>query len=112
MNFVYLFSMRDDLVLSSVFEGVTCNIISSKDVCEKPVKQRTLDTYPFVPIPNLVALFEPLPIIKSPVEVIGLSALNAAEAVVCPVPPLEIPTVPDKKDSMRLFGLFQFHAKA
>ena len=38
-------------------------------------------------MPNLVALFVPLPIIKSPVVVIGDRALNAAEAVVCPVPP-------------------------
>ena len=36
----------------------------------------------------------PLPIIKSPVVVIGERALNAAEAVVCPVPPLAIAKVP------------------
>jgi hypothetical protein len=32
--------------------------------------------------------------IKSPVVVIGESALNAVEAVVWPVPPLDIPSVP------------------
>ena len=36
----------------------------------------------------------PLPIMRSPVDVIGESALNAAEAVVCPVPPLAIANVP------------------
>jgi hypothetical protein len=35
-----------------------------------------------------------LPIIKSPVVVTGDNALNAAEAVVWPVPPLPIATVP------------------
>ena len=40
------------------------------------------------------ALFVPLPIIRSPVVVIGDSALNAADAVVCPVPPLAIGSVP------------------
>ena len=32
----------------------------------------------------------PFPMIRSPVEVIGDSALNAADADVCPVPPLAI----------------------
>jgi len=41
-----------------------------------------------------VALFTPLPIIRSPVDVTGESALKAADAVVCPVPPLAIATVP------------------
>ena len=41
----------------------------------------------------------PLPIIKSPVVVIGLKALNAAAAVVCPVPPLRIGTVPEIPDA-------------
>ena len=41
-----------------------------------------------------VALFVPLPMIRSPVVVIGDRALNAAEAVVCPVPPLRIGNVP------------------
>lgn len=36
----------------------------------------------------------PLPMIKSPVEVTGESALKAADAVVWPVPPLAIATVP------------------
>jgi hypothetical protein len=53
-----------------------------------------VNTNPFVPIPSLVALFVPFPIIKSPVVVIGLKALNAVDAVVCPVPPLAIATVP------------------
>jgi hypothetical protein len=42
---------------------------------------------------RLVALFVPLPIIKSPVAVIGDKALNPAAAVVWPVPPLAIPIV-------------------
>lgn len=48
----------------------------------------------FDPIASLVALFAPLPMIKSPVVVIGDKALNAAPAVVCPVPPLVIASVP------------------
>ena len=36
----------------------------------------------------------PLPIIKSPVDVIGDNALNAAEAVVWPVPPDAMGNVP------------------
>lgn len=41
-----------------------------------------------------MALFVPLPIIRSPVVVIGDKALNPALAVVCPVPPFAIATVP------------------
>ena len=40
------------------------------------------------------ALFVPLPMIRSPVVVTGDSALNAADAVVCPVPPLPMGNVP------------------
>ena len=47
-----------------------------------------------MPIGNLVALLVPLPIIKSPVVVIGDRALNAADAVVWPVPPEAIGNVP------------------
>ena len=36
----------------------------------------------------------PLPRIRSPVDVIGDNALNAAVAVICPVPPELIPKVP------------------
>ena len=49
-----------------------------------------VSTYPFVPIASRVALLVPLPMIRSPVVVIGDSALNAAEAVAWPVPPLAI----------------------
>jgi hypothetical protein len=49
-----------------------------------------VNTYPLRPIASRVALFVPLPRIKSPVVVIGDSALNAADAVVCPVPPFAI----------------------
>ena len=45
-----------------------------------------------MPIPSLVALFEPFPMIRSPVVVIGDKALNPAATVVCPVPPYPIPT--------------------
>ena len=47
-------------------------------------------TWPLVPIAKRVALFVPLPIIKSPVLVTGDKALKAALAVVWPVPPLAI----------------------
>ena len=39
---------------------------------------------------SLVALLVPLPMIRSPVVVMGDKALNAAPAVVWPVPPLRI----------------------
>jgi hypothetical protein len=39
-------------------------------------------------------VFTPVPRIKSPTEVIGDNALNAVDAVVCPVPPLAIGRVP------------------
>jgi hypothetical protein len=42
---------------------------------------------------RLVALFTPLPTMRSPVAVMGDSALNAAEADVCPVPPFAIAIV-------------------
>ena len=45
-------------------------------------------------MPRRVALLAPFPMIRSPVEVMGESALNAAVAVVCPVPPLAIGSVP------------------
>lgn len=48
----------------------------------------------FAPIGKRVALLTPLPMIRSPVLVIGDKALNAAPAVVWPVPPLAIATVP------------------
>ena len=55
-------------------------------------------TYPLVPIPSRVAVPEPLPTIKSPVVVMGDKALKAAEAVVCPVPPLATgKAVPDRE---------------
>jgi len=47
-----------------------------------------------LPIANRVALLVPFPMIKSPVDVIGDSALKAVEAVVCPVPPFAIGNVP------------------
>ena len=39
---------------------------------------------------SLVALLVPFPMIRSPVLVMGDKALNAAAAVVWPVPPLRI----------------------
>lgn len=65
--------------------------VAGDHVAVVPVEVKT---YPFVPILNRVALLVPLPIIKSPVEVMGERALNAADAVVCPVPPLAIFNVP------------------
>ena len=64
------------------------------DAAHVAVVPLDVNTYPLVPMPRRVALFTPLPMIKSPVEVIGDSALNAAAAVVCPVPPLAIASVP------------------
>jgi hypothetical protein len=48
----------------------------------------------FKPIGNLVAVLTLLPMIRSPIDVMGESALKAAEAVACPVPPLPIASVP------------------
>ena len=45
-------------------------------------------------MPNLVALLVPLPMIRSPVVVMGDKALNPALAVVWPVPPLAMGSVP------------------
>ena len=64
------------------------------DAAHVAVVPLDVSTYPLVPMPRRVALFTPLPTIKSPTEVIGDSALNAATAVVCPVPPLAITNVP------------------
>ena len=55
-----------------------------------------VSTYPLAPMPRRVELFVPLPMIKSPVVVTGANALNAADAVVCPVPPLVMASVPAK----------------
>ena len=49
------------------------------------------------PIPRRVALFVPLPRIKSPVVVIGDKLLNAVAAVVPAVPPAAIGRVPAAK---------------
>ena len=54
----------------------------------------------FAPIGRRVELFAPLPRIKSPVLVTGDKALKAALAVVCPVPPLAIATVPVTFDAV------------
>lgn len=61
-------------------------------------------------MPKRVALFVPLPMIKSPVVVTGDKALKAADAVVWPVPPEAMATVPvrsaaDKADSDALVPL-------
>jgi hypothetical protein len=52
------------------------------DAAHDAVVPLDVKTYPFVPIASRVALLVPLPRIRSPVVVIGESALNAAEAVV------------------------------
>ena len=54
-----------------------------------------VNTWPAVPLANLVLVPLEPPIIKSPVFVIGDNASNAAVFVVAPVPPLPIATVPD-----------------
>ena len=48
------------------------------------------------PIANRLAVLTPVPRIKSPAVVTGDRALNAAEAVVWPVPPLATANVPAK----------------
>ena len=53
-----------------------------------------VSTYVLAPIGRRVELLAPLPIIRSPVLVTGDKALNAALAVVWPVPPLAIGSVP------------------
>ena len=50
--------------------------------------------YPVVPMARRVELFVPFPMIRSPVVVTGDRALNPAAAVVWPVPPLRIGSVP------------------
>ena len=54
------------------------------------VPPATVNTFPVEPIAIRPAVLEPVPKIKSPVVVIGLKALKAADAVVCPVPPRAI----------------------
>ena len=63
------------------------------DACHDAVVPFDVSTKVLAPIANLVALFVPFPMIKSPVVVIGESALNAALEVVCPVPPFAIAIV-------------------
>ena len=57
------------------------------EAAQEAVVPLDVNTYPVVPIASRVALLVPFPMIRSPVEVIGDSALNAADAVVWPVPP-------------------------
>jgi hypothetical protein len=59
-----------------------------------------------------VELFTPLPIIKSPVEVTGDRALNAAEAVVWPVPPELIARVDDKPAAVPVVFWFRVGTSA
>ena len=70
-------------------------VVTPEDVVHAAVPPETVSTWPVEPMPKRVALFVPLPTIRSPVVVIGDNALNAAEAVVCPVPPLLIAIVPE-----------------
>ena len=63
-------------------------------VAHAAVPPETVNTWPVEPIPNRVELLAPLPTIKSPAVVTGAKALNAAAAVVWPVPPLPMATVP------------------
>ena len=59
------------------------NDVTPLDVaCHDAVVPSDVNTKPFEPIGSLVALFVPLPRIKSPVVVIGDSALNAFDAEV------------------------------
>ena len=74
--------------LNDVWKDVTPPV----EACHDAVVPFDVRTYPLVPIGSRVALFVPLPRIKSPVDVIGESALNAADADVWPVPPLVIET--------------------
>src|ERR1700693_6115012 len=58
------------------------------------VPPETVSTLPLEPISNFPEVLTPVPTIKSPVAVIGSKALKAALAVVRPVPPAQIDTVP------------------
>jgi hypothetical protein len=71
-----------------------CNVIGKKVglTCHAAVEPVDFNTYPDVPIPKRVALFAPLPKIKSPVDVIGDKLLKAALADVAFVPPLAMDT--------------------
>jgi len=53
-----------------------------EDAAHDAVVPLDVSTYPLVPMARRVALLVPLPIIRSPVVVIGDNALNAADAVV------------------------------
>jgi hypothetical protein len=49
---------------------------------------------PAAPIANRDAVLTPVPIMRSPMVVVGERALKAELASVCPVPPFAIPSVP------------------
>jgi hypothetical protein len=82
--------------------------LPADDVDQAGEPATTERTCPVDPIDKRPALFTPVPIIKSPVEVIGESALNAAEAVVCPVPPFAIATVPVTFPAVPAVAAFKF----
>ena len=62
--------------------------------CQDAVVPLLVRTVRLLPIARLPYVLEPVPRIRPPVAVAGASALNAAPAVVCPVPPAAIVTVP------------------
>ena len=64
------------------------------DAAQVAVVPLEVNTYELAPIGRRVELFVPLPIIRSPVVVTGDRALKPAAAVVWPVPPLAMATVP------------------
>lgn len=59
-----------------------CVTPAAGGACQEAVVPSDVSKYVFAPIASLVALLVPLPIIKSPVVVIGDKALNAALCVV------------------------------
>ena len=69
-------------------------IVAPVGVAHVAVVPFDVSTKVFAPIGRRVELLAPLPMIRSPVLVTGDKALNAALAVVWPVPPLTIATTP------------------
>ena len=73
---------------SSPVEPALNDVTAVAGATQEAVVPLEVRTAPLLPIPMRVAVLTPLPMIRSPTLVIGESALKAALAVVCPVPPL------------------------
>ena len=76
------------------FAVTTDTLVTAAEVAHAAVPPLTVRIWPVVPMARRVELLAPLPIIRSPVDVTGDRALNPADAVVWPVPPLATASVP------------------